>query len=59
MKHKIKIKNLEGKEKELELTQRAEDHFEAQRKFRKIVFRDKTKYTRKKKHKKKNENFDI
>ena len=56
MKHKIKIKNLEGKEKELEFTQRAKDHFDAQRKFRKIVFRDKTKYTRKKKHKR---NFDI
>ena len=58
MKRKIKVKQLDGKEKILEVVERAEDHFDAQRKFRKIVFRDKTKYTRKKKHKK-SENFDI
>lgn len=53
MKRKIKVKNLDGKEKVLEVVERAEDHFDAQRKFRKIVFRNKKAYTRKKKHKNK------
>jgi hypothetical protein len=51
MRLKIKIKNFEGdlvqKEKEIS----SKDHLEAQIKYKHMVFRDKTKYTRKKKHK--------
>lgn len=50
---KLKIKNFEGKlvQKEMEIP--AKDHLEAQIKYKHQVFRDKTKYTRKKKHKNK------
>ena len=50
---KLKIKNFEGKlvQKEMEIP--AKDHLEAQIKYKHKIFRDKTKYTRKKKHKKK------
>ena len=53
MKHKVKIRDFKGKEETVEVVERAEDHFDAQRKFRKIVFRNKKVYTRKKKHKNK------
>lgn len=54
MKRKIKITdNISGKviEKEVEIP--AKDHLEAQIKFPHIIFRDKTKYNRKIKHKNK------
>ena len=43
--------NLRSHEREKEIP--AKDHLEAQIKYKHIVFRDKTKYTRKKKHKNK------
>lgn len=50
---KLKIKNFEGKlvQKEKEIP--AKDHLEAQIKYKHKIFRDKTKYTRKSKHKNK------
>lgn len=56
MKTKVKVKDFEGKEKVFEVDKRAEDHFDAQRKYRKIVFRNKKAYNRKRKHKQK---FDF
>ena len=51
MRAKLKIKNFEGKKVEIEKEIPAKDHLEAQIKYKHTVFRDKTKYTRKKKHK--------
>lgn len=50
---KIKIKNFDGRVVELEKTTSSPDHLKAQQMHKKIVFRDKTKYTRKNKHKNK------
>lgn len=55
MKKKIKITGFDGKEKELEINLRTEDHFQSQLKYKKVVFRDKTKYCRKVKHKNREE----
>ena len=52
---KLKIKNFDGKVVELEKTTSSPDHLKAQQMHKKIVFRDKTKYTRKNKHKNKEE----
>lgn len=54
MKTRIKIKNFKGKTVELEREVPAKDHLEAQMKYKHYIFRDKTKYTRKRKHKNKN-----
>ena len=51
MKRKIKVKDFNGIIDVLEKEIPAKDHLEAQIKYKHIVFRDKTKYTRKKKHK--------
>ena len=53
MRVKLNIKGFDGKKVEKEKEIPAKDHLEAQMKYKHIVFRDKTKYTRKKKHKKK------
>ena len=51
MKRKIKvIDNVSGKVLEEETEIRNLDHFEVQRKTRAHIFRDRTKYTRKRKH---------
>jgi hypothetical protein len=55
MRVKLKIKDFEGKKVEIEKETPAKDHLEAQMKYKHIVFRDKTKYTRKKKHKNKSD----
>ena len=51
MRVKLKVKNFEGKKVEIEKEIPAKDHLEAQIKYKHKVFRDKTKYTRKRKHK--------
>lgn len=51
MKTKIKVKDFEGKEQILVRTERGIDHLKAQQIHKHKVFRDKTKYTRKQKHK--------
>ena len=51
MRVKLKIKNFEGKKVEIEKEIPSKDHLKAQIKYKHIIFRDKTKYTRKKKHK--------
>lgn len=51
MKAKVNITDFSGKRISGEQEIPAKDHLEAQRKYRANVFRDKTKYTRKKKHK--------
>lgn len=53
MRVKLKIKNFEGKKAEIEKEIPSKDHLQAQIKYKHIVFHDKTKYTRKKKHKNK------
>lgn len=53
MRVKLKIKNFEGKKVEIEKEIPAKDHLEAQIKYKHKIFRDKTKYTRKSKHKNK------
>ena len=53
MRVKLQIKNIKGKKVEVEKEIPAKDHLEAQIKYKHTVFRDKTKYTRKKKHKNK------
>lgn len=52
MKRKVKI-TLNGKTSEHEYNVRNLDHFEVQKNTRMNIFRDKTKYTRKIKHKNK------
>lgn len=54
MRVKLKIKDFEGKKVEIEKETPSKDHLQAQIKYKHIVFRDKTKYTRNRKHKNKN-----
>lgn len=58
MKTKIRIKDFDGKEKVLEKEQRNLDHLKAQQIYKHQVFRDKKKFYRKKKHRKRSEEFD-
>lgn len=58
MKTKIKVKDFDGKEKVLEKEQRNLDHLKAQQTYKHQVFRNKKKFYRKKKHKKRSEEFD-
>lgn len=51
MKKKIKIKDFDGSEKVLEKEIPAKDHLKSQMTYKSVIFRDKTKYTRKIKHK--------
>ena len=51
MKVKVNITDFNGKRISGESEIPAKDHLEAQMKYKHTVFRDKTKYTRKKKHK--------
>lgn len=53
MRVKLKITDFKGKKDEIEKETPSKDHLQAQIKYKHIVFRDKTKYTRKKKHKNK------
>ena len=53
MKQKIKITDFNGKVIEKEVEKPNKYHCEVQRNTRMNIFRDKTKYTRKQKHKKK------
>ena len=53
MRVKVRIKDFKGKTVEIQKETRAQDHLAAQMKYKKQVFKDKTKYTRKKKHKNK------
>lgn len=53
MRVKLKIKDFKGKITEIQKEIPAKDHLEAQMKYKHQIFRDKTKYTRKKKHKNK------
>ena len=53
MKQKIKITDFDGKVIEKDVERPNKFHFEVQRNTRMNIFRDKTKYTRKQKHKKK------
>ena len=59
MKKKIKVKWSDGTEVRLEKEIPAKDHLASQQKFRANVFRDKTKYTRKIKHKGKSDSPDA
>lgn len=54
MKTKVKLKDFDGKVIEGEVNVPNKFHFEVQKNTRMNIFRDKTKYTRKQKHKKKN-----
>lgn len=58
MKTKIRIKDFDGKEKVLEKEQRNLDHLKTQQTYKHQVFRDRKKFYRKKKHKKRSEEFD-
>jgi hypothetical protein len=58
MKLKVKVKDFEGGEKVLEKEGRNLDHLKVQQTYKRIVFRDKKKFYRKKKHKKR-EDLDI
>ena len=58
MKLKVKIRDFNGKEKVVENEQRNLDHLKAQQTFKHKVFRDRTKFYRKKKHKKKDSSWD-
>ena len=58
MKTKIRIKDFDGKEKVLEKEQRNLDHLKAQQTYKHQGFRDRKKFYRKKKHKKRSEEFD-
>lgn len=51
MRVKLKIRNFEGKKVEIEKEIPAKDHLKAQIKYKHTVFCDRTKYTRKRKHK--------
>ena len=53
MKTKLKIKDFNGKVSVLEKEVRELDRLEAQKKFKSVTFRDRTKFKRHKKHKKK------
>ena len=54
MKTKLKIKDFSGKVIVLEKEVRELDHLEAQKKFKSVTFRDKTKFSRHPKHRKRN-----
>ncbi len=54
MKKKIKIKDFDNKIIELEKEIPAPDHLQAQIKYPTIIFKNKKKYNRKRKHKNKN-----
>lgn len=58
MKLRVKVKSFNGKELTLEGEQRNLDHLKAQQTFKHKVFRDRTKFYRKKKHKKKDNSWD-
>lgn len=53
MRLKIKVKDFEGKKTQIEKEVSAPDHLQAQIKYKHQIFKDKTKYTRKSKHKNK------
>lgn len=54
MKQKIRVLDYTtGKTTELEVSLRDYDHFLAQKRYKSAVFRDRTKYSRKEKHKQK------
>lgn len=55
MRVKLKIKDFDGKKAEIEKEIPSKDHLQSQIKYKHQVFRDRTKYTRKSKHKKQNE----
>lgn len=55
MKLKVKVKDFDGKEKVLEKEGRNLDHLKAQQTYKHIVFRNKKKYNRKRKHRNKEE----
>lgn len=57
MKKKIKVHDFNGKLHVLEKEVRAQDHLAAQQKFKAVIFRDKTKFSRHPKHRKPN-SFD-
>lgn len=59
MKEKIRIIDPNGKVLEKEFNVPNKFHFEAQKKFRSSVFRDRTKYNRKKKHRKKFDDQEV
>ncbi len=52
MKVKVQLKDFEGKKVQIQKEIPSKDHLQAQIKYKKIIFRDRTKYTRKVKHKK-------
>lgn len=54
MKQRIKIKDFNGKEEVVEKKEKATDHLQSQIKHKHIIFRDRTKYSRKKKYRNKN-----
>jgi hypothetical protein len=58
MKIKIRFKDPDGKETVIEKKTRNPQHLWAQQNLKHNVFRDRTKYNRKKKHKKNYEDYD-
>jgi hypothetical protein len=54
MKKHIKIKDFNGKEEVIVKNEKATDHLQSQIKHKHIIFRDRTKYSRKQKHRNKN-----
>lgn len=54
MKQRIKIKDFNGKEEVIIKNEKATDHLQSQLTHKHIIFRDRTKYSRKKKHRNKN-----
>ena len=57
MKKKLKVHDFNGKLHVLEKEVRAQDNLEAQQKFKTVIFRDKTKFSRHPKYRKPN-SFD-
>ena len=55
MKVKVKVRDFNGKEVELSKPAAEKDHLRAQQIYKHIIFRDRTKYTRKIKHKKRSD----
>ena len=51
MNRRIKVRDFEGKVTVLEKSESATDHLKSQQTYKHQVFRDKTKYSRKQKHK--------
>lgn len=54
MKQRIKIKDFSGKEEVIVKNEKATDHLQSQIKHKHIIFQDRTKYSRKQKHRNKN-----